>query len=294
MTTTVTVPCPFIHDMNTYHFSLAGLAVKIETPFPILVPDRMLPFFCHPDGDCADYTIRLSLHSSLPQPAENAVWHGLSCYESHNRFFLCLTASAAPFAMVEKREKGVIGLDVLDAYAHYFDTSFGILNRIGMENLLLEQDCLLLHASFIKYNEHGILFSAPSGTGKSTQAELWRQHLGADILNGDRAVLRRGANGWHAWGSPYAGTSHIYRNESAPVRAIVTLRQAKENRLTPLSPAQALRSLYPEFSIHHWDRQFVDSALDLFSDLSAHVPMFLLECRPDEDAVCVLKGGLSL
>lgn len=280
--------------MNIYHFSLAGLALKIESPFPIPVSDRMESFLCHPEGEKIDYTVRLSLHDSLPQPAKDANWYGLTCYESHKRFFHCLTSSAAPFAMVEMRENGVIGLDVLEAYAHYFDSSLGILNRIGMENLLLEQNGLLLHASFIKYKERGILFSGPSGVGKSTQAELWRRHMGADILNGDRAALRGGADGWYAWGSPYAGTSHIYRNESALTGAIVVLRQAEYNRLTPLSPAQALRSLYPEISIHHWDRQFVDRALDLFFDLSAHVPMFLLECRPDEDAVRVLKEGLSL
>jgi hypothetical protein len=75
---------------------------------------------------------------------------------------------------------------------------------------------------------------------------------------------------------------------------VVVLRQGLENRLTPLSPGQALRCLYPELTVHNWDRQFTARAIDLFSDLICRVPVLLLECRPDEDAVRVLKEGLSL
>ena len=64
--------------------------------------------------------------------------------------------------------------------------------------------CIRDSASFIRWQGRGILFSAPSGTGKSTQANLWVQHQGAEVINGDRAALRQVGGRWQAFGLPYA------------------------------------------------------------------------------------------
>lgn len=72
--------------------------------------------------------------------------------------------------------------------------SRNICDLLGLERLLLSRQGLLLHASFIRWQDRGILFSAPSGTGKSTQADLWVRHRGAEVINGDRAALRRSAD----------------------------------------------------------------------------------------------------
>lgn len=171
--------------------------------------------------------------------------------------------------------------------------SKNIIDLLELESLLLNWRGLILHASFVSHNGGGILFSAPSGTGKSTQASLWETYMGARIINGDRTALRKKDGVWTAWGLPYAGTSGIYRNESWPVRAIVLLRQAKENRISGVSHQEALRSLYPELTIHRWDPQFVSKALDLLLELIQQAPVFLLECLPDRGAVELLANKLS-
>ena len=51
-----------------------------------------------------------------------------------------------------------------------------------------------------QYKGKAIAFSGPSGVGKSTQAEIWKQCFQADILNGDRALLRKADQGWKAYG----------------------------------------------------------------------------------------------
>ena len=118
--------------------------------------------------------------------------------------------------------------------------------------------------------------------------------MGAQILNGDRDALRLNADGSMAYGSPYAGSSGIYCDASAPLQGIVVLRQGQENRLMPLSVEGAFRCVYPETSIHHWDARFVADATDLCLALLAQVPVFMLECLPDEDAVRILQKGLAL
>ena len=210
------------------------------------------------------------------------------------RVFHCSAPGADAFAVTQLDAEGNVEIGVLPDYLSYFTGSSGIFNRIGMESLLLRHQGLLLHASLIKYGEKAIAFSAPSGVGKSTHADLWRTHLGAAILNGDRAALRQTGQGWTAYGCPYAGTSGIYCNDSAPLTALVVLQQGPRNTLRPLSAAEAFRHLYPEVSVHHWDAAFVAAAIDLCVDLVTRVPVYLLECLPDKDAALLVKKGLAL
>ena len=118
--------------------------------------------------------------------------------------------------------------------------------------------------------------------------------MGADIVNGDRAALRKGNAGWLAYGSPYAGTSGIYKNDGAPLAAIILLRQAEENRFSPLSAAEAFQYIYPEISVHHWEKCFVEKATDICLQMLAETPVYLLECRPEESAALLVKKGLGL
>ena len=282
--------------MKDYYLLLAGLRTVLRTPHDITVSDRLRPFLCAPfdEGDC---TVTVRSLSVLPALSGGGLWHGLEYYDhSHGvrRVFHCHAPQGEAFAVTQWYEDGNVEIDVLPEYLSYFSGSSGIFNRIGMETLLLQHQGLLLHASLIQYNGKAIAFTGPSGMGKSTQATLWETHLGAQVLNGDRAALRHTAAGWIAYGSPYAGTSGIYRNLSAPLTAVVVLRQAQENRLHTLTAVEAFHHLYPELSIHHWDAGFTAAATDLCLGLLEQVPTYLLECRPEAEAVEVLQKGLAL
>ena len=282
--------------MDQYYFEFVGLRVILRSPHPVTISNRLTPFLCPPHEQNADCTILLEICESLPKP-ESGNWHGPECYvqkEDRLQIFHCHKAFEEPFALTTILQKGGVDIAVLPQYAQYFAGSSGIFNRIGFENLLLQHKGLLLHASLIEYDRQGIAFTGPSGVGKSTQAQIWQDHLGAKILNGDRAALRMTPSGWMAYGSPYAGTSGIYRNEQAPLSAIVVLKQAEENRLRQLSAAEALRAIWPEISARREDRTFVAEATGLCARLLSNVPVYLLECLPDENAATLLKKGLSL
>jgi hypothetical protein len=132
----------------------------------------------------------------------------------------------------------------------------------------------------------------PSGIGKSTQARLWEEVLGADIVNGDRAAVHK-ENVWTAWGIPYAGTSRIYKNESVPIDSIIILKQAGFNEIEKVTAAQAIVSIYPEVSLHHWERQFVEKQMQMLQELTRDVPVYRYQCLPDESAVRFLKEFLE-
>lgn len=150
---------------------------------------------------------------------------------------------------------------------------------------------MILHASFVSTRYGGLLFSGVSGIGKSTQADLWQRYEGAELLNGDRTVLRRIDGVWTAFGSPYAGSSNCFVNESRPVRAIVLLSQGSACSLRRLSPAAAFRGLYAGMTVNLWDDRYVARVCDLLAALD--VPVYALTCTPDRAAVDCLKAELE-
>lgn len=282
--------------MCNYYLDLIGLRILLQTPYEITVTDRLQPFLTR-GFNRADCVIKLNVTDTLPDISNNALCQGLDFYSySQNQLsiFHCEKAESKPFAVTVFENDGNVRLDVLKNFTHYFTGSSGIFNRIGMENLLQQYKGMLLHASFIKYDQKGILFIGPSGVGKSTQAGLWEKFMGAEIINGDRSVIRNTENGWFSYGSPYAGTSGIYINKNAPVTALVVLKKAGFNRITPLNPALALKYAYPEISIHRWDKNFVLRITDLFLEFASEIPVVLLECEPTKDSVLLLKEGLNL
>lgn len=279
-----------------YYLDFLGLRTVLRTPGEITLSQKLTAFLCEPHTE-SDCLITVRSVDALPPMAEQGVWHGMEYYDRYAdamRIFHCHTAGGTAFAVTTVFGTGEVEISVLPEYLSYFSGSSGIFNRISTETLLLQHRGLLLHASLIKYAGKAIAFTGPSGVGKSTQADLWKQHYAAEIINGDRAVLRMDADGWIAYGSPYAGTSGIYKNESAPLTAIILLEQAKENSLQPLTEAEAFRMIYPEVTMHRWDRVFVERATDLYLQLLRQVPVYRLACLPTQSAAQLVKKGLGL
>lgn len=281
--------------MNEYYFELAGLQVVLRTQEPILVADRMRPFLCKKKEKthCAICVAE----GLLPPASGNVIWNGHNGYDRREEglyLYHCERQGEAPFAVTCFRQKDKVDIVVAPGYIDRFAGTTGIINRLGLENWLLEQNALLLHGAVINVNGAGIVFSGPSGVGKSTQAALWEEYRSARIINGDRAILRQNEAGYVAYGSPYAGSSGIYRNESVPVKAVVVLEQAKENALKKLTPREALTRLYPEISGLRFDKQAVEQTTDLLLAMLPIVPVYLHRCVPGESAVLCLEKGLNL
>lgn len=276
--------------MHTQYYTFADVKLRIDSAEKLDITEESLPFLTD-DPAGTDLTVTVRPTTALPELPEG-VWDNSRCFAG-NRVWHCNGVNHPPYARVTYEENRDITIEYLpDAGADLFKTS-GLVSTLGLEKLLLGFGALILHASFVSWQEGGILFTAPSGTGKSTQAELWRRFAGADVLNGDRACLRRRDGRWMAYGMPYAGSSDIYRNESVPIRAIVSLRQAPENRIRRMGLRESIGSLLPELSVHRWDPAFVNGAMDLTMELLRQIPVYRLECRPDEAAVQILKQQIT-
>lgn len=165
-------------------------------------------------------------------------------------------------------------------------------SMFALERHMIKRDSLILHCAYTVYQGKAILFSAPSGIGKSTQAELWRRYRGSRIVNGDRALLRKIDGAWSACGWPVCGSSDICEAEDTPLYTIVMLRQGETNYIERLSPIQTFTQLYAQTTINQWNPAFVQRAMELIEDLIGQVPVYQLTCNMTEDAVKCLEQAI--
>ena len=165
-------------------------------------------------------------------------------------------------------------------------------NTIALSQIMLTKNVLFFHSSFINYNGNGILFSAPCGTGKSTQAALWEKYRNAQIINGDKSGVSVKNGVVYANGVPFCGTSNICKNVTVPLKAIVLLEQAKENSVIQLKGVKALQMLMQNIYLDMLAPDEQRMCIDLLIEIMAKVPVYLLKCTPDEQAVNTLEKVL--
>lgn len=284
-------------QLQRYILSIAGILVQLETDQCLSGERDFLPFLAAEGSP--DYRASFRRVAHLPPIPDSVLYEGL-CYRVHPdgkggylRSFFDPPRDMTPYAVaVYDYCRGIIQVDYLEKGAHCVSEMNNSFFHLGLEAMLIYRERLCLHAACVDTELGGILFSGPSGIGKSTQAELWCTYRGAHQINGDRPILSKGHDGWLAWGSPYAGSSRCHVNESCPVTAIVMLRQAKECSLRRLNRAEAFRSIWSGLTMNSWDERFVEAATDLTIELIGKVPVLEFSCTPDEQAVDYLEQGL--
>lgn len=167
-----------------------------------------------------------------------------------------------------------------------------VLNTMEVEHHLVSKGGFLLHASFIQWKDGAILFTAPSQTGKSTQAELWDRLRQAEQINGDRAAVMVSPSGVRAWGIPFCGSSGISKNIHLPLKAIVYLSQAPKTTIQRLTGLRAFARVWEGCCVNAWERDDLHRCTDAVIQAVTQVPVFHLACTPDETAVVALECAL--
>ena len=154
----------------------------------------------------------------------------------------------------------------------------------------------LFHAAAVSFKDSAYMFLGKSGTGKSTHARLWQQYIeGVELVNDDNPVVRIMDNG-QAWvfGSPWSGKTPCYRCVSYPLKGIVLLSQAPYNKIERLRGIQAYAALVPSISGMRWDEPVADGLHQTENALVSYVPVWHLDCLPDEAAACICNETISV
>lgn len=285
-------------DAHLYPLTVAGVGITLQTPHPLPVPERFQPFLA--DAPLPGFLVEYRENPNLSRPEGNPLYRTESyevCPDGAGgfvRWYFDGMDGFLPFVRVseDKAARRVLA-EYLPRKRELVSAMGNCFSFSGWEALLLRERRLILHAACVDTALGGLLFSGPSGVGKSTQAGLWQQYAGARLINGDRPVLQKTAEGWRAWGSPYAGSSHCFRNESCSVRAVILLRQAPQCSLRRLSGGEAFRGVFAGTTANSWDRDSVLLACQLAEELIGDVPVYQLSCTPDRAAVELLERQLE-
>jgi hypothetical protein len=141
----------------------------------------------------------------------------------------------------------------------------------------------------------GYLFLGHSGTGKSTHARQWLAAFeDAWLLNDDNPILRVMDDGQvRVYGSPWSGKTPCYKNESAPVRAIVKLSQAPENKIHSITLPQAYAYMLSSASGLKMEQTMADNMFETIKHIITHTPCYHLACLPNVDAAKVCRDGVK-
>lgn len=275
-------------------FKLSGFCFEIEYPDFISLPRNYDIFECW--GEKAEYYYRIQVVSELKALPGDCLINrpGMMAVSDSGREARYIGIEGIPgfYGLYHEINETSAEISIPEEEVCNTDSNAFFTSLLALEKRMLACDALILHCAYIEVNGSAILFSAPSETGKSTQAGLWEKYRDALTINGDRALLVRDNTGWYAEGWPVCGTSGICRNKRLPIRAIVMLSQAKENRVEPVSGMKAFSQVYSQITINRWNSSAHEKAMGLIEKLISEVEVWHLGCTISEEAVNCLEKVL--
>ena len=177
-------------------------------------------------------------------------------------------------------------------YSEIFLENVAIHDRLA--EALVERNVLLMHGSALCMDGQAYIFTARSGTGKSTHTRLWREVFGDRVwmINDDKPMLRIGDGPAVVCGTPWDGKHHLSRNASAPLKAIVLLTRDETNHIEPMSGADAFVVLLKQ-AYSSRDPAVMRRILEMEKTLLGSVEFYRLGCNMDPEAAHVAWEGMN-
>ena len=188
------------------------------------------------------------------------------------------------------REDALEGIPTRHFSDAYLET-LAVYRKIA--DWMLQNQTLLFHGSVVAVDGKGYLFTAKSGTGKSTHTRLWRERFGsrAVMINDDKPLLRITEEGVQVFGTPWDGKHRLSTNTSVPLQAICILERGAENAIAPITPKEALPMLMQQSyrSARAGGMLFL---LELLDRLTKQVQFYRLTCTMAPEAAQVAFDGM--
>lgn len=188
---------------------------------------------------------------------------------------------------------GNVEIQIRQAYWDWTEKDTIFASFLMLEKFMIERKAFILHSSYICADGEALLFSAPSETGKSTQASLWETYNYARTINGDRSLIYKKDGRWQAFGWPVCGDSHICNNENYPIKAVIMLKQAKVNKVYPMRPMQVFQEMLTQITVNGWNREYQEQVMDLLEEFISEIPVYRQECDISKEAVETLKNVIN-
>lgn len=177
---------------------------------------------------------------------------------------------------------------------HYTD---GYLETLAVYRKICDylagKNVILFHSSAIETDGEAYLFTAPSGTGKSTHARLWREYLGdrAKMINDDKPLIKITADRAFVYGTPWDGKHRLSRNVSVPVKAVCFLERGSNNVIEKVNegiiPGLFAQTYRPE------GKENLATVLNSVIKLTSLAEFYRLKCNMEPEAARVAYEAMS-
>ncbi|MCM1185826.1 MAG: PqqD family protein [Lachnoclostridium sp.] len=270
------------------YLAIGGLTIRFSAPTEAF-PPAFSPFLINSPGECPDFHQHVSLHIGKPRRHINGrvlvrneeliVMEAEDCY-----ILLFPAASQITEAKISKDASKAI-IYFTPPYREDFYEQLSGAMRLVYLLLAGTHHMAALHSSSILYGGKAWLFSASSGTGKSTHAGLWHNFFNAPILNGDLNLLAFRDKEPVIHGIPWCGTSRIFDTETHPLGGIILLKQAKEDFVEELSCDKKQFFLLQRLITPSWNQDMQNQNLQFVEKLSERILICRLHCTPMPSAV---------
>lgn len=151
---------------------------------------------------------------------------------------------------------------------------------------------MLMHGSALSHKGRAVIFTAPSGTGKSTHSRYWREAFGGDVtmIDDDKPILRFDGNGVFACGTPWNGKHRLGSNGSARLHAIAKLERGEPN-VEPLPPGEAFELMLDQ-GYRPQSAEAMRLTFELIEELIARVPFYRVTADMSARAALVSREGI--
>ena len=172
--------------------------------------------------------------------------------------------------------------------------NLALLKKI-MKVLLLNHNAMLFHGSSISYNGNAFIFTAPSGTGKSTHTRLLKKLLQdkVEYINDDKPIIKLEGDKVIVYGSPWNGKHELGNNVSAPLKAICLVTRGENNSIVKIPKINMLKFLF-EQAMGFDDSETAEKVLDVISKIIEKTNFYMLICNMDISAAeCSFRGMLN-
>lgn len=273
------------------YFRIGDFTFSLEYSKEIIFPDNFLLF----EIEKCDvlHTFEIIVDNVLPQYSGKIIAQREDLLVLENELgeirYMGVKGTNRVYACsIEKENNTIITMNRNELADLNIDPLFTSL--FSLEKHLLKRKQMILHCAYLEHEKEAILFTAPSETGKTTQATLWEKYKGSKSVNGDRALLKCENGIWVAQGWPVCGTSEICHNKTLPIRSIVVLAQGKENVVKELNAMEAFKNLYSQITLNRWNKRGHLEAMNLIDQLIKDVKIYHLACTISKEAVdCLYK-----
>ena len=152
---------------------------------------------------------------------------------------------------------------------------------------------MMLHSSAVVYNGKGYLFSAPSGTGKSTHTQLWlKEFEGSYILNDDKPAIMLTDKGIYVYGTPFSGKTDWNVNTGVPLQGICALERGEKNTIERMSVEEATYRIMNQ-TVRPYDEEMMIKMLDVLDEVLGKIPTYKLYCNIDAEAAHISYEAMS-